>query len=90
MSEKPEKKFKAGAVVATLWKNQGTSKDGRPVEYFSVSLDRRYKVNDEWKSTSSLRNNDLPKAMLVLSKAYEHTAQLNIIDPETQQVTANS
>ena len=68
----PEKKFSTGAVIATVWKNAGTSKDGQPIEYRSVSLDRRYLDKDGlWKSTTSLRQNDLPKAALVLTKAYE-------------------
>lgn len=88
MSENlPEKKFKAGAVVATIWKNQVNTKKGEAAEFFSLSLDRRYKdKNDEWKSTNSLRNSDIPKAMLVLSKAYEFM-QLNVIDPETNTVS---
>ncbi len=65
----PEKKFRAGAVTATIWKN--TSNDGES-EYNTVSFERSYKdKNDEWQTTNSLRVNDLPKAKLVLEKAYE-------------------
>ncbi len=64
----PEIKFKAGGIAATVWKNQ--SKDG---EYRTVSFERSYKDKDgTWKKTSSLRLNDLPKATVVLNKAYEH------------------
>lgn len=74
MSEnKPEKKFSTGAVSATIWKNKGTSKSGEPTEFRTINLQRRYKDKDgEWKSTNSLRINDLPKAALVLNKAYEY------------------
>lgn len=64
---RPEKKFKAGAVTATIWRNE-TAKGS----YASVQLDRHYKDGEAWKSTTSLRVNDLPKATLVLSKAYEY------------------
>lgn len=71
---KPEKKFSTGAIVATVWKNNGTSKrDGSQVEFRTIQLDRHYKDKDgSWKSTNSLRINDLPKAALVLNKAYEY------------------
>jgi len=69
----PEKKFSTGALVATVWQNQGVSKNGEDVSYRTVSFQRRYKdPNGEWKSTSTLRVNDLPKASLVLQKAYEY------------------
>lgn len=69
----PEKKFSTGAISATVWKNNGTSKkDGSAVEFRTISLQRRYTDKEgSWKSTSSLRLNDLPKAALVLNKAYE-------------------
>ena len=70
----PEKKFSTGAISATIWKNNGTSKKtGEPVEFRTVKLDRRYTDKEgNWQSTSSLRLNDLPKASLVLQKAYEY------------------
>ena len=69
----PEKKFSTGAISATVWKNNGKSKEGQDVEFRTVSLQRRYKdKNDQWQTSSSLRLNDLPKASLVLNKAYEY------------------
>ena len=70
----PEKKFSTGAVCATIWKNNGANrKTGVPVEYRVIKLDRRYKDKEgNWQSTASLRLNDLPKASLVLQKAYEY------------------
>ena len=84
-SEKPNqpvKKFKAGAISATVWENQAQNQQGETVSYKSVSFDRTYKdANGEWQHTNSLRMTDLPKATLVLSKAYEFLA-LN--SPETE------
>lgn len=69
---KPVKKFKAGAVTATVWENPGTTKEGNVTTYKTVSFERRYKdKNGEWKTASSLRLNDLPKAVVALNKAYE-------------------
>jgi hypothetical protein len=70
----PEKKFRAGAICATVWKNH-SEKNGNVVEYKTVSFERSYQNNKgEWNTTSSLRSNDLPKAVLVLQKAYEYIA----------------
>lgn len=69
---KPEKRFRAGAISATVWKNAG-QKDGKLVEFRTVSLQRVYKDKEGvWKNTTSLRVSDLPKASLVLNKAYEY------------------
>jgi hypothetical protein len=77
----PETKFRSGAIAATIWSNE-TIKDGKKVEYKSVSFERSYKdKNDQWQSTNSLRTADIPKAILVLTKAYEHLA-LNADDEE--------
>ncbi len=71
--KKPETKFRAGALSATIWKNAGKNKEGQDTSYFSVSIDRNYTDKaGVWKSTNSLRVNDLPKAALVLKKAYEY------------------
>ena len=68
----PEAKFMAGPISATVWKNTGT-RDGKETEYKTVSFDRRYKDKDgQWKSTTSLRVNDLPRAEVVLKKAFEY------------------
>ena len=64
----PEKKFRAGSVSATVWLNQAEKGD-----YKTISIERIYKdKNEQWQSTNSLRLNDLPRASVVLQKAYEY------------------
>ncbi|MBN2423178.1 hypothetical protein JXB41_08200 [Candidatus Woesearchaeota archaeon] len=76
----PERKFRAGSVTATIWKNV-VEKENTPVEYRTISFERHYKdKNGEWQSSNTLRINDLPKAMLVIDKAYEY---LVLKEPET-------
>ena len=71
----PEKKFRAGAVSATIWKNDRQRATGETFSYHTVSLDRSYKDNaGNWKTASSLRLQDLPKAALVLQEAYRYLA----------------
>ena len=68
-SRLPDKKFKAGGVTATVWK--GVSPKG--ATYFNVQLGRSYKDKDNnWKTTSSFRESDVPKAVVLLQKAYEY------------------
>ena len=69
----PEKKFSTGVITATVWQNAGKGRNGEAVSYRTVSLQRRYKdKNGVWQSANSFRVNDLPKASLVLQKAYEY------------------
>jgi len=69
----PEKKFSTGVITATVWQNNGKSRTGEAVAYRTVSMQRRYKdKNGVWQTANSLRINDLPKASLVLGKAYEY------------------
>ncbi len=68
----PEKKFRAGAVSATVWLNKGQQITGEETEYRTISIDRNYMDKEgKWQSTNSMRINDLPKAGVVLQKAYE-------------------
>jgi hypothetical protein len=68
----PEMKFRAGAVCATVWQNKG-QKDGAETTFSTISLERSYKdKNNAWQNTGSMRVNDLPRAALVLTKAYEY------------------
>jgi hypothetical protein len=65
----PLKSFKAGAIKATLWENP--IKEGEGV-FNTISLDRVFKTKDgKWQNTTCLRVQDLPKATMVLNKAYE-------------------
>ena len=69
----PEKKFSTGVISATVWQNQGRGRNGEAVSFRTVSFQRSYKdKNGVWQNSSSLRVNDLPKASLVLQKAYEY------------------
>ncbi|MFQ5621063.1 MAG: hypothetical protein ACE5FT_04430 [Candidatus Nanoarchaeia archaeon] len=75
---KPEFKFRAGPVEASIWKNE-TTKEGVTKDYFTVSFQRRYKDKEgAWQSTNSLHVNDLPKAMVVIGKAYEELTLKNV------------
>ncbi|MGM5483249.1 MAG: hypothetical protein ACQESF_07335 [Nanobdellota archaeon] len=75
-SEKNEKKgplksFKAIPVRVTIWENPTNKEDNSTFK--SISLDRVYKDKQgEWQKSNTLRVSDLPKAAVVLNKAYEY------------------
>lgn len=74
---RPEKKFRAGALSISVWKN-ATVKDGKAVEYHSISLGRSYKKNGTWQnSTASLRVHDLPKLAVMIDEAYKYLVMNN-------------
>ncbi len=66
---KPEKRYRCGGCETAIFENE----IGKGVTVKKVSFQKRYKNSEgEWKSTYSLDVNDIPKAILALSKAYEH------------------
>ena len=68
-----EKRITSGAVSATIWQNELKLKTGESAVFKTITLQRSYKDKDnKWQHTSSMRLNDLPKAALVLNKAYEY------------------
>ena len=83
-TNKPEKSYAAGGVKLAVWKNSGKTKAGQEADYFTVKLERRYKDrNDAWQSTNALHINDIPKAQLLLEKAYEHLVLKSEEDRQT-------
>jgi hypothetical protein len=66
------KKFKAGAVTAMIWENEGKAlPNGQASSYLTVSITRTYKQGDEWKETNSYRVRDLPDIDAVSRASYE-------------------
>lgn len=71
-SNMPERKIRSGAISATIWQNEKDTSNGKVV-YKTVSFERSYKDKEgKWQATNRLRSNDLPRAVLVLNKAYEY------------------
>jgi hypothetical protein len=75
---RPVKRFQAGGVVASIWKNTFRGRDGTDVDLLAVTVDRRYKdAGGAWKSSASFRVNEIPRAILLLSKAFDHMATVH-------------
>ena len=67
---KPIHAFRMRGISASLFENHSKS-DGRDVVFHKVSLQRRYRDGDEWKTTTSFSRDDLPIAMLLMQRAWE-------------------
>lgn len=72
----PVERFKAkGGIEAAVWENQAERKNrGGTYTYYSVTLRKTYfdEGSKEYRESSSLFADDLPKAQLVLAKAYDY------------------
>lgn len=77
VGNQPVAKFKHGSVEAAIFENE-VKKDGKTFRIRKVVLQRNYlDRSDKWQSTSSLDVNDVPKAILALSKAYEFLTKID-------------
>ena len=80
---KPEKRFRCGGCEAAVFENE-INRGGKTMKIKKVSFQKRYKSMDgEWKSTNSLDINEIPKAILALSKAYEYLVIWESTEAET-------
>jgi len=71
----PEKSFRIGSCSASVFVNTSSKADGEQQRsYRSVSLQRRYRDGDEWKTSTSFALADLPTAIKVLELALDYVA----------------
>lgn len=69
----PETIIKAGNARAVVFRNS-IMKDGKKIDVPKVLLEIRYKdkVSGKWQATTSMTINEIPKAVLVLIRAYAY------------------
>lgn len=71
----PEKIFRIGACSAAVFVNAVVRDDSdMPRSFRTVSLQRRYRDGDDWKTATSFTLADLPVAMTVLRLALDYVA----------------
>lgn len=68
MAGQPEKRFNNGQIKATVWKNKSKAGD----EFRTVSLNKSYNKNGEWKNTNSLNAKEIEQAIDVLKQAQDY------------------
>ncbi len=90
MSDQPNKPVKTfrckGGITAAVWQNE-VERDGKTFTRFSVTLEKRYRDRNHgaWRTSSSMFAEDLPKAQLVLAKAYEFINLQETDEPEPSE-----
>jgi len=67
---KPIATQRAGSLSVTAWNNKNKNKDGKEFDSYSFVISRGYKDGEEWKSTNSIRLNDIPKVIMLLEDAF--------------------
>lgn len=72
VKQKPEAKFRSGALQATIWSNEIDGENGK-FKTYSFDFKRGYKdKNDEWKDTHQLRKSDIGGLSALLSIVSEY------------------
>ena len=80
----PEIVFRHGACSASVFANE-VSRGDESFKVKDVNFQRRYRSKEgEWQTSHSLRINDIPKAVLVLNKAYEYLTSNGQVDSEEE------
>jgi len=81
----PDIVFKHGTCNAAIFTKEITTADGQVRTIRSVSFQKRFRdKNGEWQVTSYLDVHDLPKAVLVLNKAYDYLTSIGEEDGDDQ------
>jgi hypothetical protein len=72
---KPEKTFRIGLCSASVFVNTTNKKSAdQERSYRVVSLQRRYRDGDDWKTSTSFALADLPAAITVMQMAMDYVA----------------
>ncbi len=80
----PDIVFRHGACHAAIFSKEVTRGE-RDFRVHSVLFQKRYRdKNGEWQTSAYLDVNDLPKANLVLSKAYDYMTSNGFRDGEEE------
>lgn len=82
----PEITFRHGPCSASVFENE-YERGERKFAVRNVSFQRSYQDKDgNWQTTTSLKVNDIPKAVLVLNKAYEFLTSNGHVEVEEEEV----
>jgi hypothetical protein len=70
-TNKPVQAFRMRGISASVFANEVATDDGRELTRYDVSVQRRYRDGDEFKTTTSFRRDDLPILQLLARRAWE-------------------
>jgi hypothetical protein len=63
---RPVHEIKLGCIQAAIWRNTMVGR----AAWFNVSISRLYRDGEQWKTTSSMRRDDLPLVSKAAEMAY--------------------
>jgi len=70
-TNQPVARFKHGSVTASIFENE-IKKNGKSFTVSKVVFQKSLlDKNEQWQTTSSLDTNDVPKAIMALTRAYD-------------------
>lgn len=69
--QQPEKKFNCGPISASIWVKTKIV-EGDTLKLYSVTINKAYKEDEDWKHTNSFNIEDLPNVALVANEAYKY------------------
>lgn len=66
---------KGTTLNASIWENQ-VERDRQRFTTYSITIERRYRDGEEWKSSKSFRASELLQVAYLANRAFERTLQL--------------
>lgn len=79
MSNAPVTKINVGNVQLSVWENEvGKGKDKFTTT--SISLNKSYKKDDEWKTSTSFKYSELPFVIMACQRALENKYMKDEVD----------
>ncbi len=66
---------KGGFLNASIWENE-IEQDRVRFKTYSVTIERRYRDGEEWKTSKSFRANELLQVAYLANQAYERALRL--------------
>ena len=79
----PVKKVRVSNITVDMWENVTNENK----TFISISIQKAYKVNEEWKNGTSFSITDLPKLALAVGEAYKWYYMEYVVSNATVEAT---
>ncbi len=77
---------KGDFLNASIWENE-VERDQKRFKTYAVTIERRYRDGDQWKTSKSFRAGDLLQVAFLANRAYERALALRSQPPEPDAMT---
>jgi len=87
---KPIQTIRDGRLSASIWCNQHTKANGKPVTFHSVTFERLYQAEDgSVKNSTSFSGTELLRFAELSRLAYQRIGELRLADTSARKTTAH-